>query len=189
MEITMMNIALDRRHAFYLDAEDQPHPLLPHRFDRLWRGEPDAAMPVLAGQRIRFAVFHTERFTSPPRIVLEHYPFLTLDDRGHVDVMAQHTGLQAEVDALEDHDYAPTPTRAAAEEPATTWDPTPAIRRRLLALLGTSTSYRARMNAGAGTPRVEEPRPTYRKAPGGVQWRATVTRHRGTPRVALTGAR
>jgi hypothetical protein len=61
----MMNIAIDRRHAFYLDADDQPHSFPIHRFDRLWRGEPDATMSAFAGQRVRFAVFHTER--SPRR--------------------------------------------------------------------------------------------------------------------------
>lgn len=166
----MMNIALDRRHVFYLDADDQPHAFPTHLFDRLWRGEPDAVMPASAGQRVRFAVFHVERFTSPPRIVLEHYPVLTLDDRGHVDVVVQQAGLQAEVDALETADYAPKSKAATTDEPTTTWYPKPAIRRRLLDLLRSSTSYRARMTRGSLPSRAEEPRSTYGRGQRRDNW-------------------
>jgi hypothetical protein len=63
-----MDIDFDRRHAFYFDTDGNIRPLSPYRLDRLWRGEPDAAMPELGGQRIRFAILHIERFTSPPRV-------------------------------------------------------------------------------------------------------------------------
>lgn len=67
-----MTIEFDRRHAFYFDAEGTPHIFCPYRLDRLWRGEPEATEPQLANQRIRFAIFHIERFSSPPRVVIEY---------------------------------------------------------------------------------------------------------------------
>ena len=79
-------------------------------------------MPAFAGQRIRFAVFHTERFTSLPRIVLKHYSMLTFDADGRVDVTSQLAGLDAEVDHLEANDYVPTPAGAlnVHDDPTTT---------------------------------------------------------------------
>lgn len=43
-----MTIEFDRRHAFHLDAEGNPHIFCPYRLDRLWRGEPDTTEPSLA---------------------------------------------------------------------------------------------------------------------------------------------
>lgn len=84
-----MSIEFDRIHTFYLDANDQIHSLSSYRLDRLWRGEPDAAMPELANQRIRFVVLHIERFSKPPRVALEHYPVLTFDAAGNLDLEHQ----------------------------------------------------------------------------------------------------
>lgn len=191
----MMNIALDRRHAFYLDADGQPHSLPIHRFDRLWRGEPDVAVPAFAGQRVRFAVFHIERFTSPPRIVLEHYPMLTIDADGRVDVTSQLAELDAEVEHLEANDYVPTPAAApnAHDDPNTTaWHPDDAIHRRLLAALAPSTSYRSRMRSHALPSKAEEPRPraAYGQAAGRVtRWRAAITKPGSISTAGLVGAR
>ena len=77
-----MTIEFDRRHVFYLDAEGNPHTFCPYRLDRLWRGEPDTTEPSLADHRIRFALFHVERFTSPPRVIVEHYPIIPFDAHG-----------------------------------------------------------------------------------------------------------
>ena len=46
-----MSIEFDRRHAFYLATDNQIRSFCAYRLDRLLRGEPDAAMPELAGQR------------------------------------------------------------------------------------------------------------------------------------------
>ena len=43
-------------------------------------------MPELTSQLIRFAILHIERFTSPPRVALEHYPVLTFDAAGNLDL-------------------------------------------------------------------------------------------------------
>lgn len=190
----MMNIALDPRHAFYLDAEDQPHSFPIHRFDRLWRGEPDATMLAFAGQRVRFAVFHSERFTSPPRIVLEHYPMLTLDADGRVDVASQLAGLDAEVDHLEANDYMPTLAAApnAHDDPTTTtWHPDTTTHRRLLAALVSSTSYRSRMRSHALPSQAEEPRSRAGYGQAGVRvtrWRAPIAKRVSGSTAALVGA-
>lgn len=179
----MMNIALDRGHAFYFDADDQPHAFPIHRFDRFWRGEPDVAVPAFAGQRVRFAVFHTEPFTSPPRVVLEHYPALTLDADGRVDVTSQQAGLDAEADHLEANDYVPTPTGAlnARDDPTTTttWHPDDTTHRRLLAALVPAMSYRSRIRLHALPSQAEEPRPRAGYGQTGVRvtgWRAAITK-------------
>ncbi len=62
-----MKLAFDRRHALYLDPTNTPHPLCPYRFDRLWHDKPDAALPSMASQPVRFTIFHVERFTDPYR--------------------------------------------------------------------------------------------------------------------------
>jgi hypothetical protein len=121
-----MTIEFDRRHAFYLDAEAHPHIFCPYRLDRLWRGEPDATEPELAGQRVRFAILHIERFTSPPRVVVEHYPIIPFDAYGRIDLDAHQQQIQADVDLLESTDYSPT-------APATEWRPDPFTRRCLIA--------------------------------------------------------
>jgi hypothetical protein len=130
----MMQIEFDRRYAFYFDHEGQAHPFSADHLDRLWRGEPDAAMPELAGLRVRFALLHIERFTTPPHVVLEHYPVLTFDAEGNLDVQAQYEQLQADVDRLEANDYQPiAPTTHESPEPSSEWRPDPATRRRLVA--------------------------------------------------------
>jgi hypothetical protein len=126
---TTMTIEFDRRHAFYLDPESTPHVFCPYRLDRLWRGEPDTMEPQLTNQRIRFALLHIERFTSPPRVVLEHYPIIPFDAHGRIDLDAVQQQLQAAVDLLESTDYAPTETASAAAE----WHPDPFTRRYLIA--------------------------------------------------------
>lgn len=123
-----MTIEFDRRHAFYLDPEGNPHIFCPYRLDRLWRGEPDTTEPELANHRIRFALFHIERFTSPPRVVLEHYPIIPFDAHGRIDLLTHQQQLQADVDLLESTDYVP-PHPA----PATEWRPDPFTRRYLIA--------------------------------------------------------
>lgn len=128
------HIHFDRRHAFYLDATGDIHPLCASRLDRRHRGEPDTTLPRMAGHVVRFALFHVERFTSPPRIVLEHYPMLPLDAHGRLDPRLHYAALQAEVDRLEATDYAVLESPVPAD-PATTWIPDPVTQRRLLAAL------------------------------------------------------
>lgn len=123
-----MFIEFDRRHAFYLDAEGTPHIFCPYRLDRLWRGEPEATEPQLANRLIRFAVFYIERFTSPPRVIVEHYSIIPSDAHGRIDLHAHDQQLQADVDYLESTDYAPTETAATTE-----WRPDPFTRRYLIA--------------------------------------------------------
>lgn len=84
MENTIMDIEFDRRHSFYFDIDGNIRPISPYRLGRLWRGEPDASMPELANQRVCFAVLHIERFTKPPKVVIEHYPVLTFDTAGNL---------------------------------------------------------------------------------------------------------
>lgn len=99
-------------------------------------------MPELAGLRVRFASLHIERFTSPPRVVVEYYPMLTFDAAGNVDLDLQRQQLHAEVDHLEATDYAPTPAPGEPSESETTWTPDSTIRRRLIA--ATRPSYVSR---------------------------------------------
>lgn len=134
----LMHLEFDRRHAFYLDHEGHIHPICPYRLDRLWQGDPTAAIPELATRRIRFALLHTERFTSPPRVVLEHYPVLTFDAHGNLDLDTQQAQLHAEVDRLEANDYAPIAPAANTE-----WRPDPATRRLLLAATRTPARHPA----------------------------------------------
>jgi hypothetical protein len=123
-----MTIEFDRRHAFYLDAEGHPHIFCPYRLDRLWRGEPDASEHQLTGQHIRFAILHIERFTSPPRVALEHYPIIPFDACGRIDLTAHQEQLHTDVDLLESTDYAPLEPAATTE-----WRPDPFTRRYLIA--------------------------------------------------------
>ena len=129
MEKTTMNIEFDRRHAFLIDPDGQPRAISPHRLDRLWLGDPDAAMPELAGQRVRAAMLHVERFTSPPRVVVEHYPVLIFAGDGQLDHEAHRAQLHADVDELERSGYADSP----AGETETEWRPDPVTRGRLVA--------------------------------------------------------
>lgn len=123
-----MSLEFDRRYAFYLDTAGTPQPISVAQLDRLHRGTPDAALPTMAGHRVRFAVFHVERFTSPPRIVVEYFPYLPLDAHGHLDQPHHSEALQADVDALE----APDETPPKSSDPATSWSPDALTRRRLL---------------------------------------------------------
>jgi hypothetical protein len=125
-------------------------------------------MPELASQRIRFAVLHLERFTSPPRVVLEHYPVLTLDANGNLDLELHQQQLQADVDRLEATDYAPIQEITEPNDFATTWHPDPAIRRRLIA--ATTPTYQTRMKTCSQPSRAEESRP--RLSYGRAQWTA-----------------
>ncbi len=100
----------------------------PYRLDRLWRGEPDTTEPSLANHRIRFALFHIERFTSPPRVVLEHYPIIPFDAHGRIDIAAHQHQLATDVDLLESTNYTP-PHPASATE----WRPDLFTRRYLIA--------------------------------------------------------
>src|SRR5688572_23317618 len=126
-----MDIEFDRRHAFYFDTDGKIRPISPYRLDRLWRGEPDAAILELAGRRIRLAVLHIERFTSPPRVVIEYYPVLTFDSAGNIDLEHQYAQLQADVDRLEATRYSPTPTATEPHESETEWHPDAFTHRRL----------------------------------------------------------
>lgn len=154
----MTTITIDHRHIFYLDADDRPHSLPPHHFERLWRGEPDGAMPELANQRVRFVVSHVERFTSPPRVLFECHPVLCLDDRGHIDVELHKAQLHAAVGLLEVNDHVPVLSDALATDHAlvTVWYPDPAIRRRLTSALTVATIYRSRATLGARCSRASE---------------------------------
>jgi hypothetical protein len=143
-----MSIEFDRRHAFYLDTDNRIRTFCAYRIDRLWRGEPDAAMPELANQRVRFAILHIERFTSPPRVALEYYPMLTFDADGNLDLDFQQQQLHAAVDQLEATDYAPATTEP--DESATTWRPDPITRRRLIA--ATTPSYAPRRSEATPQP-------------------------------------
>jgi hypothetical protein len=165
MEITTMSIEFDRRHAFYFDTDGNIRLFCAYRLDRLWRGEPDASIPELAGQRVRFAILHIERFTSPPRAVVEHYPVLTFDTDGNLDLELQQQQLHAEVDRLEATNYVPAPTITEPHETATEWRPDPFTRRRLIA--ATTPTYRTRTTTGSQPSQAREPRPqaTYGHAP------------------------
>jgi hypothetical protein len=153
-----MSIEFDRRHAFYLDTNNQIRSSCAYRLDRLWRGEPDAAMPELANQRVRFAVLHIERFTSPPRVVVEYYPVLTFDAVGNLDLELQQQQLHAEVDRLESTNYVPAPPSTEPHESeAATWRPHAFTRRRLIA--ATTPTYRTRTTTGSQPSQAREPRP------------------------------
>lgn len=145
----IMDIQFDRRHAFYLDPNNHLHPISPYHLDRLWRGHPDAAIPELAHQRARFAILHTERFTTPPRILLEQYLVLPLNASGSLDPCAHQAQLTAEADHLEAADFHPT-TRSRPPD-LTTWWPDLFTRHRLLTAI-------------QGPPRLTAPRPLTRTA-------------------------
>jgi hypothetical protein len=158
LESTTMDIEVDRRHAFYFDTDGNIHPISPNRLDRIWRGEPDAGMPELAGQRVRFAVLHIERFSKPPHIVVDHYPLLTFDANGRVDLHAHHQQIQADVDHLEATGYAPM---LEPRESESTWHPDLVTRRRLLAatnpIYAPSRSRPPRRHDGPATIRGRSP--------------------------------
>jgi len=99
-------------------------------------------MPELANQCVRFAVLHIERFTKPPKVVIEHYPVLTFDTAGNLDLELQYVQLQADVDRLEATDRAPELVTTVQSEPDSTWHPDPTTRRRLIA--ATKPSYATR---------------------------------------------
>lgn len=148
-----MSIEFDRRHAFYLDTDGQIRLFCAYRLDRLWRGEPDAAIPALAGQRVRFALLHIERFTSPPRVVVEPYPVLTFDAAGNIDLELQQQQLHTDVDHLEATDYAPTPAPNEPSESETTWTPdSTTLRRRIAATTPSYTSRGSRPTPHNGVP-------------------------------------
>jgi hypothetical protein len=161
MEITTMDIEFDRRHVFYFDTDGNIRLISPYRLDRLWRGEPDATMPELAGQRVRFAILHIERFSRPPLVIIEHYPVLTFDATGNLDLELQYAQLQADVDHLEATNYAPM---LAPVESESTWHPDPTTRRRLIA--ATKPIYTTRMTTSSRPFQAEEPRSqaTYGRA-------------------------
>lgn len=122
------------RYVFCLDADDRIHPLPEHCFDRLQAGYPDAALPQLAGQRVRFAIFHVVRLTDPMRLVDEVFPMLPLDSEGNIDAPQHYEALQADVDRLKANDYVPLDPSDTAESP-TSWSPAPFTHRRLIAAL------------------------------------------------------
>lgn len=133
---TIMEIDFDRRHAFYFNTDGNIRPISAHRLDRLWRGEPGAEMPELSGQRVRFALLHIERFSMPPRVVVEHLPRAHLDTQGNLDLEHQYAQLQADADNLERTNYVAEPASTEAES---TWRPDPTTRRRLI--VATQPSY------------------------------------------------
>ena len=148
-----VHLEFDHRFVFYFDPSGEPHLLPAHRFDHLMRGEPDATMPEFADRRIRFAVLHVERLTWPPKVVLDYYPMAHFDADGHVDEFLHWQQLQAEVDQLEAHDYAPDriPGFTVAES-STSWQPDPFTRRKLLAAIADR-----RRGIGYGLPPAHEP--------------------------------
>lgn len=134
-------------------------------------------MPELAGRRVRFAVLHTERFTSPPRVIQEHYPVLVFDVDGHVDAEAQRAQLGAEVDRLETSGYAPMLPTNDPDDLSIDWCPDDATRRRLFAAtaaMAAPTSYHARMTTGVLSLRAEDRRPRtgYPCARDEMPWQA-----------------
>lgn len=139
MGVIIMTIEFDRRHTFSFDTDGQIRLFCAYRLDRLWRGEPDAVMPELASQRVRFAILHIERFSKPPRVIVEYYPMLTFDADGNLDLELQYAQLHADVDHLEAIDYAPTSEPSESES---TWTPESTTRRRLIA--ATKPSYASR---------------------------------------------
>ncbi|MEM9463502.1 MAG: hypothetical protein AAGF11_55690 [Myxococcota bacterium] len=113
------------RHVFYLDANGRIHSLPEAHFARLQAGEPDAALPGLAGQRVRFAVFRVVRLSDPMRIVDESFSVLPLDAQGNLDAPLDYDALQADVDRLEARDYAPSVLPAPPASPASPVPPAP----------------------------------------------------------------
>ncbi|MEM9457538.1 MAG: hypothetical protein AAGF11_25385 [Myxococcota bacterium] len=128
------------RHVFYLDADGHIHPTPEQRFARLQAGYPDAALPQMAAQRVRFAISHVVRLTDPMRLADETFSILSLDANGNIDVPQDYAALQADVDRLEATDYAPlsspdTPDTPDTPGSLTCWSPDPFTHRRLIAAL------------------------------------------------------
>ncbi|MEM9460112.1 MAG: hypothetical protein AAGF11_38405 [Myxococcota bacterium] len=122
------------RHVFYLDADGHIHRIPEHRFARLQAGYPDAALPQMAAQRVRFAIFHVVRLTHPMRLAEETFFTLPFDADGGIDMPQDYAALQADVDRLEATDYAPLNSPDTSDS-LTSWSPDPFTHRRLIAAL------------------------------------------------------
>ncbi|MEM9463307.1 MAG: hypothetical protein AAGF11_54700 [Myxococcota bacterium] len=124
----------DNRHVFYLNADGRIHPIPEHRFARLQADYPDAALPQMAAQRVRFAIFRVVRLTEPMRLADETLSMLLLDANGNIDVPQDYEALQADVARLNADGYAllSSPNTLGS---LTSWSPDSFTHRRLIAAL------------------------------------------------------